>query len=403
MIETKFKKTEIGEIPEDWEVKLLKDICTFEDSKRIPIKESERANMDGIYPYYGASGIIDYINKYIFDGDYILLGEDGANIVDRSSRLAFIVRGKCWINNHAHVIKPNSNIDLYYLSEYLESLSYESYNTGTAQPKLNREKCNNILIACPPPSEQQHIASALSDIDDLLSALNKKIEKKKNIKQGAMQQLLTGKKRLPGFTEPWEEKKLGRIGYTYNGITGKSKEDFGIGKSKYITFLNVLTNPSIDVSILENVNIMSIENQNRVQKGDLFFNTSSETAEEVGICSALIENLTETYLNSFCFGFRTYEENSIDPKYWAYWFRSKNGRELMSSQAQGSTRYNLSKEFFLKSILSIPTLSEQTAISTILSDMDKEIEALEAKRTKYKQVKQGMVQQLLTGKIRLIN
>ena len=213
-------------IPDDWEVKTLGDVATFLDSKRIPITESERKK--GIYPYYGASGIIDYVNNYIFDGDYVLLGEDGANIVDRNSRLAFVVHGKCWINNHAHVLHPNEDMDLDFLSEYLESLDYTSYNTGTAQPKLNREKCNSIPVIKPPLAEQRRIAKALSDVDALISTTEKLIQKKKNIKQGTMQNLLTGKKRLPGFgsqtkssiykqtefgpiPEDWEVKSLGDV------------------------------------------------------------------------------------------------------------------------------------------------------------------------------------------------
>ena len=118
MVKEGYKETEIGVMPEDWDVKPLKDCVSFLDHRRIPIKDSERQKMRGIYPYYGASGIIDYVNKYIFDGTYILLGEDGANIIDRSSRLAFIISGKCWIYNHAHVLAPNSDYDVCFLSEY---------------------------------------------------------------------------------------------------------------------------------------------------------------------------------------------------------------------------------------------------------------------------------------------
>ena len=181
-------------IPDDWEVKTLGDVATFLDSKRIPITESERKK--GIYPYYGASGIIDYVNNYIFDGNYVLLGEDGANIIDRSSRLAFVVHGKCWINNHAHVLLPNENMNLDFLSEYLESLDYTSYNTGTAQPKLNREKCNSIPIVTSSFAEQTAIANVLSSMDKEIETLNTKLEKYRNLKTAMMQQLLTGKIRL---------------------------------------------------------------------------------------------------------------------------------------------------------------------------------------------------------------
>ena len=208
MVKPGYKQTEIGVIPEDWDVLPLGSISHFLDSKRIPIKESERIKMQGDYPYYGASGIIDYVNDYIFDGDYILLGEDGANIIDRSSRMAFVVSGKCWINNHAHVIEPHENMDIHFLAEYLESISYDEYNTGTAQPKLNREKCNMIPIPIPPLCEQKQIAILLRNCDRLIDTLEREVCKKKAIKQGAMQDLLTGKKRLPGFFGEWRNFNL---------------------------------------------------------------------------------------------------------------------------------------------------------------------------------------------------
>ena len=105
---------------------------------RKPLKDSDRSKMKGNYPYYGASGIIDYISKFIFDDDLVLLSEDGANIISRSTPIAFEVHGKSWINNHAHVLKAK-RCDNTFLCQYLESKKYDEYNTGTAQPKLNQE------------------------------------------------------------------------------------------------------------------------------------------------------------------------------------------------------------------------------------------------------------------------
>jgi len=179
-----------------WEVKILKEVVDFLDEKRRPIKDSDRAQMRGYFPYYGASGIIDYVNDYIFDDNLILLGEDGENIISRNSRLVFQVSGKVWVNNHAHVLKPKHDTDLVFLTEYLESLNYELYNTGTAQPKLNKKVCSSIPVILPPLPEQQAIAQILSDMDTEIEALKQKQAKYKAIKQGMMQELLTGKTRL---------------------------------------------------------------------------------------------------------------------------------------------------------------------------------------------------------------
>ena len=248
------------------------------------------------------------------------------------------------------------------------------------------------MILRPCLEEQQAIAEALSDVDAVVSSLTKLINKKKNIKQGAMQELLTGKKRLEGFNGEWKIMHVSNIGKTYGGLAGKTKADFGHGNSKYIPFMNVMSNPVIDMGFLENVKIADGEFQNNVKMGDLFFNTSSETPEEVGMCSVLLEDVDNLYLNSFCFGFRVNDLSSFYPLYLSYFFRSDVGRKLMFSLAQGATRYNLSKNYFNKLRVALPGIEEQIAIANIISDMDAEIEALEQKLSKYKAIKQGMMQ-----------
>ena len=186
-------------------------IVTFLDGKRRPVKDVDRAKMRGSIPYYGASGIIDYVNEHIFDEELILLGEDGENILSRNCRLAFRISGKTWVNNHAHVLKPDPDLHIGFLVDYLESLNYDRYNSGTAQPKLNKQTCIKIPIALPPTkAEQEAIAEALSDADALIESLRQLIAKKRQIKQGAMQDLLTGKKRLPGFQSKAGYKQTGR-------------------------------------------------------------------------------------------------------------------------------------------------------------------------------------------------
>ena len=147
--------------------------------------------------------------------------------------------------------------------------------------------------------------------------------------------------RFKEFTGEWKTTVIGDIGTTYSGLSGKTKDDFGQGDALYITFLNVLTNAKIDTSILEPVNVCKNEKQNAVRKGDLLFNTSSETPNEVGLCAVIDEDLENVYLNSFCFEFRVAKPN-VDPKYITYLMRSPIGRKMMSILAQGATRYNLS-------------------------------------------------------------
>lgn len=196
-IKNGYKHTEIGVIPEDWSLQPLGELVMFLDGKRRPVKDADRAKMRGSIPYYGASGIVDYVNDYLFDEDLILLGEDGENILSRACHLAFCISGKAWVNNHAHVLRPNPDISIGFLTDYLESLNYERFNSGTAQPKLNKQTCFGILIALPPTkTEQTAIASILSNMDSEITALEEKLAKARQIKQGMMQELLTGRIRL---------------------------------------------------------------------------------------------------------------------------------------------------------------------------------------------------------------
>lgn len=195
---TKFKKTEIGEIPEEWEVNLLEDVFEILDSMRKPIKASDRENMKGNIPYYGASGIIDWVNDYIFDEDLILLGEDGENLNSRNSDLAFKISGKSWINNHAHVFRINNkekyNID--FMVYYLESKDYSMYISGSAQPKITQAQCRKFLLPIPKKKEQDKIAYILLENDKKIEEYEIKKQKLEELKKGLMQQLLTGKIRV---------------------------------------------------------------------------------------------------------------------------------------------------------------------------------------------------------------
>lgn len=199
----------------------------------------------------------------------------------------------------------------------------------------------------------------------------------------------------------WDVKTLGELGSTYGGLTGKTKADFGVGKGQYITFMNVMSNVVIDCAIFGQVNVAPTESQNRVVKGDLLFNGSSETPEEVAMCAILAADVPNLFLNSFCFGFRFRDGAEADGLFISYYLRSKEGRELIKSIAQGSTRYNMSKSALLKAPLCLPSLSEQTAIATALSDVDALLDGLDRLVAKKRAIKLATMQQLLTGKTRM--
>ena len=173
----------------EWEHCTLQDAVDFLDGQRKPLESVERAKRHGSYPYYGASGIIDYIDDYLFDEPLLLLGEDGANIINRSTPLCFIATGKYWVNNHAHVMRPKEGHSIIFLCEYLESLDYTRYNTGTAQPKLNQEKCRGIELVLPCYEEQCRIAGLFSSMDQKLSYELHTLEQLCDFKRGLLQQM----------------------------------------------------------------------------------------------------------------------------------------------------------------------------------------------------------------------
>ena len=187
----------IGEIPKHWMVSKVKHEFESLDNLRIPLNSETRGSMKlKVYDYYGASGVIDKVENYIFDEPLILIGEDGANLHLRSTPLAFKATGKYWVNNHAHVLKPkHGNID--YLTNMLESLDYTHYITGAAQPKLTSEHLMNITVIIPPSLEQAQIANFLDDktqqIDELIATEQQKIELLKKYRQSLISEVVTGK------------------------------------------------------------------------------------------------------------------------------------------------------------------------------------------------------------------
>lgn len=194
----------------------------------------------------------------------------------------------------------------------------------------------------------------------------------------------------------WKEKILCELGFTYAGLSGKTQKDFGSGKP-FIPFMNIMSNGKIDPKFLTYVEVASNEKQNAVLKGDLLFTTSSETPDEVGMTSVLLEDIGECYLNSFCFGFRLYNFDDLLPEFAPYLFRGNEVRKQIVNLGQGYTRFNLPKTQLLKKLkLNLPSIPEQRKISDILTRADLIIEKTQAAIAKYKVIKQGMLHDLFT-------
>lgn len=162
-------------IPESWKFVRFSEVTICLDGKRIPLSKSERQYRSGAYPYYGASGVIDSIDDYIFDKELLLIGEDGANLVNRSTPIAFIASGKYWVNNHAHVLDTLNAELLNYLALYINAIDLKPYVTGTAQPKMNQSKMNEIVVALPPLHEIKKILRSVNELESICDLLAKRL------------------------------------------------------------------------------------------------------------------------------------------------------------------------------------------------------------------------------------
>lgn len=297
-------------------------------------------------------------------------------------------------------ILPNNK----YISEYLyhnldnryEELRGLSTGDG-GRGGLNLSIIKSLNFSFPTLPEQTKIANFLTAIDEKIQSLKKKKSLLEDYKKGVMQKLFSQELRFKdenGNDFPdWEEKKLGELGTTYGGLSGKSKENFGIGKP-YIQYKQIFDDTKIDISRFELVEIGENENQNKVKFGDVFFTVSSETPNEIGMSSVLLDNIEELYLNSFCFGFRAKSLAELSPFYSQFLFRSEIFRAEIIKLAQGSTRYNMSKIQLLKIEIKLPSFPEQTFIANFLASIDEKIKYTRSEIVKMEQWKKGLLQKM---------
>jgi len=184
-------------VPEGWACASVDQITENFDGRRVPLKSSDRDKRYGQYPYYGASGIIDDIDDFLFDGDYLLIGEDGANLLSRSTPIAFKATGKFWVNNHAHIVQTRGGIPLSYLSIFLNGKDLSFSVTGSAQPKLTQAALNKIPVPLPPLAEQTRIVAEverrLSVVEELESVVTANLQRATRLRQSILQKAFTGK------------------------------------------------------------------------------------------------------------------------------------------------------------------------------------------------------------------
>lgn len=329
------KVTPLGIIPNEWEILQLKKLGEIYSGGTPNTNEPNYWN--GNILWCTPSDITKLKTRFIGDTNQRItplgLKNSSATLLPPGSILvctratignAAITIKETSTNQGFKNIKPIKGINVDWLFYYITLNKHRIVQLGVGSTflEVSKKDFENFKIIVPPFPEQQKIAEILSTWDKAIEKQSQLIEKLELRKKGLMQQLLTGKKRLPGFNIPWKKIKLGEMGNTYNGLSGKNKDDFEQGNAKFIPYINVFSNEKIDVNNLQCVKINPEDQQNMVKYGDIFFTVSSETPDEVGMASVLLEHLDNTYLNSFCFGYRLKDFSTLSPFFAAYLFTS---------------------------------------------------------------------------------
>lgn len=380
-------KLRFPEFEGDWKLITIKEATNNHNNKRKPLKDSDRTVLDKIYPYYGASGIIDYVDEYLFDGEYLLLGEDGANIISRNSRLVFIAKGKFWVNNHAHVFSAKTNYDLRFLSDRLEYINYVIYNTGTAQPKLNSAVVANIEFKVPSLPEQKKIADYLSTIDTKINLLEEKKAQLALYKKAMMQKLFAQEIRFKqddgnDFPE-WEEKRLGDFLVKYDQKTTINDQYPVLTSSRKGIFFQKEYYNGQDVASSDTTGYNIVPNgyfTYRHMSDDLIFKFNINTICENGIVSTLYPVFTTKNINNNFLQIKLNE--------------GKEFKRYAILQKQGGSRTYMYFSKLIELRLSLPSLSEQQKIADFLLAIDESIEKVNEQISQTQSFKKAMLQQL---------
>jgi type I restriction enzyme S subunit len=371
-----YKRTEVGVIPEEWEVKPLGQIMTLQRGFDLP----HRLRKSGNIPIVTSSGIEELHSESKVKAPGIVTGRYG------TIGLVFYVDTDFWPLNTTLYVRDFHDNDVLYASYLLRTIDFHTHSGKSGVPGVNRNDLHEIILTIPPFAEQQAIAAALSDADTLIESMEQLIDKKRQIKQGTMQELLTGKRRLPGFTGKWETKRLGdytkfQVGFPFGSMFFNQD---GIG-------IRLVKNRDLKSDDQVYHYSGSYSSEYIVDDGDLLIGMDGDFAPCLWSKG---RSLLNQRVGRVC------AKGSIDIGF-TFYYLIDHLKEIESITSSTTVKH-LSHGDIEDIRQPLPPLPEQTAIAAALSDMDVELEALEGKLDKARQVKQGMMQQLLTGKVRLV-
>ncbi len=412
-VKPSYKQTEVGVIPEDWQVKRLGEITTIATGNTPPTRDTDNYGDEFLFVSPLDLGETKYISRT--EKKLSRKGFAISRCFPKNSILFVCIGstiGKCGIapieltsNQQINAIfpSPTFSADYLYYSVCAAAPKVKALAGEQAVPIVNKTQFAETVVAFPPLPEQRAIAGALGDVDTLLGALEKLIAKKRDLKQAAMQQLLTGQKRLPGFHGEWEKKELGKLG-EISGAGVDKKIRPNEPPVRLINYMDVYRRNFIYSKDLSHVVSAPPEQaaQCSVRRGDIFFTPSSEMPFDIAVSAVAMEDIPDAAYSYHVVRFRLAED--WDLLFRAYAFKSHEFLNHAARACEGSgVRYVITQGRFRQlSVRFPPSKQEQASIGEVLSDMDAEIAALEQRLAKTRGLKQGMMQELLTGRVRLI-
>lgn len=367
-----------------WEQRKLKEIGEIQTGNTPPTTDPQNYSEDGmlwVTPTDIEELVITKTAKRISE-----FGKKKARIASKGSILVTciasigkntLLREDAAFNQQINSITPNGEYDSYFLLTQSFKISEKMANSAAAATMqiVNKSQFSNLDTILPIYTEQVEIGRLFLYLDNLITLHQRKLNKLEEIKSAYLAEMFPiqgefkPKRRFSGFKEDWNWSALKEIGNTFTGLSGKTKEDFGHGEAKFITYMNVYSNPISDLNGLENIEID--KKQFEVKYGDVLFTTSSETPEEVGMSSVWLGNEEDVYLNSFCFGFRPSVD--IDKYYLAFMLRSVSIRKKFQLLAQGISRYNISKNKVMEMSIPLPCIDEQKKIGLLFKNIEQTI------------------------------
>lgn len=406
-----YKQTEVGVIPEDWENLALEQICSVGSVRINPVNEAnqhiciELEHLDS-----GTGKLLGYTNtshtlsqKNLFKKGDVLFGK----LRPYLKKYWFAdFDGVC--STEIWVLSGNQTIENKYLFQLMQSdkvVLAANLSTGTKMPRAEWKIVKKTTLPIPPLPEQRAIAQALSDVDALLAAQEQLIAKKRDLKQATMQQLLTGKTRLPGFSGEWKVKKMEHAGSCLRGVSYRGDDDLSPNDTEYTKRLlrsNNVQNAFVVTDEVQFVNDKRVSKIQILQKNDILIcmaNGSKALVGKAGLFS--IDDGFDYTFGAFMGCFRT-DASIADPFFVFSLFQTGRYRDYISNLLAGSSINNLSPSSINSLDFSFPPYHEQVAIGLVLKEIDAELSTLEARRDKTRQIKQAMMQELLTGKTRLV-